>query len=117
MKTVRFLVVTPDKILRDEILTVLTPPFHWVQFAENVQYVQEHPELLDEMNYVIIDELGGWLAADFIARYPKTNFIYLDGLARHFSMNTPNFRTISKLNLLATLNNFRYGLFEKHVTV
>lgn len=112
MRQVKFLIVTPDSLLREEIMGVLTPPYHKVQFADNLNFLLDNKSDLNDVDYVVVDELSGWIPDDMIKKNPHVTFIYLDGFARHYPKRFPNFRTISKISLLSTLNHFKYGFIE-----
>lgn len=114
MKQVNFLIITPDQLLREEIISILTPPYHKVQFADNIDYLNDHSIDLKGVDYVVVDELSGWLSDEVIRKNPQTTFIYLDGFARYHNRKYSNFRKISKISLLSTLNHFRYGILENN---
>ena len=114
MRQVNFLIVTPDHLLREEIMGVLTPPYHKVQFADNLNLISDHKSGLKDIDYVVVDELSGWIPDDIIRNNPQVTFIYLDGFARHYPKRYSNFRTISKISLLSTLNHFKYGFIENN---
>lgn len=113
MRQVNFLVITPDNFLREEILALLAPPYHKVEFAEKLDILFEKDEDLNHYQYIIVDEMSGWIPDSVIQKHPQVSFIFLDGFARFYSRKWPNFRTISKISLMSTLNHFRYGLVER----